>query len=131
MKEITREYRLDFTQGEAHWDDPIPPEVTSQVLGKQATCIISRTSLLSWSLMMNIREVEVADVTVDGWIQIAVRTGPDFDEKAFGRSVAETMAEVKQVRSQLSPKHGAFRRGRAGQPVQLTTPLASAPSLGA
>ena len=53
-KEISREYRVDFNNGETHWDDAIPPEVTSGVLGKPAICIIDRTSLLAWSLMMNV-----------------------------------------------------------------------------
>ena len=59
--EITQEYRLDFEGGEAGWDDPIPPEVTSRVLGREATCTINRTSLLAWSLM-NIAHVQVADL---------------------------------------------------------------------
>src|SRR5215217_3082719 len=79
---------LDFRNGETHWDDPIPPEVTSQLLGRRVTCVISRTSLLAWSLMMDVREVEVADVTADGWMEIAVCTGPDFDHTAFMRDIA-------------------------------------------
>ena len=35
--EITREYRLDFDVLEADWDDPLLPEVTSKVLGRE-TC---------------------------------------------------------------------------------------------
>jgi hypothetical protein len=81
-QEITREYRLDFSRGEAEWDDPIPPEVTSGVLGRRTKATIKRTSLLAWSLM-NITEVEVADVTAGGWIKIRIRTEADFDEDAF------------------------------------------------
>jgi hypothetical protein len=65
-KEIAREYRLDFSNGETHWDDPMPAGVIAGVLGREAACIIDRTSLLAWSLMMDIREVEVADVTIHG-----------------------------------------------------------------
>ena len=98
-KEITREYRLDFNNGEAHWDDPIPPEVTCGVLGKPATHIINRTSLLAWSLMMSLRDVAIADVTGEGWMKISITTGPDFDEAAFTRDVAETLTAVTLVRS--------------------------------
>src|SRR5215211_3552857 len=92
-QEITRSYRLDFRNGETHWDDPIPPEVTSQLLGRRVTCVISRTSLLAWSLMMDVREVEVADVTADGWMEIAVCTA--------------TVTEVTQVGSHLGPTNRA------------------------
>jgi hypothetical protein len=106
-QEITRSYRLDFRNGETHWDDPIPPEVTSQLLGRRVTCVISRASLLAWSLMMDVREVEVADVTADGWMEIAVCTGPDFDHTAFMRDIAATVTEVTQVRSHLGPTNRA------------------------
>ena len=61
-KEITREYRVDFNKGETHWDDPIPAEVTSDVLGRRTTCIINRTSLLAW-LLTNLPDVACADLT--------------------------------------------------------------------
>jgi hypothetical protein len=96
VQEITREYRLDFNNGETHWDDPIPPEVTSRLLGRRVTCVISRTSLLAWSLMMDVREVEVADVTADGWMKIEVSTGPDFDHTGFTRDIAAKVTEVTQ-----------------------------------
>ena len=86
-KEITREYRLDFNNGETHWDDPIPPEVTSRLLGRRVTCIISRTSLLAWSLMMDVREVEVADVTADGWMRIEVSRGPEAGLRETRRGI--------------------------------------------
>ncbi len=95
-KEITRSYRLDFSNGEMHWDGPMPPDVTSRLLGRQVTCVISRTSLLAWSLMMDVREVEVADVTAHGWMEIAVCTGPDFDHTAFTRDIAAKVTEVTQ-----------------------------------
>ena len=104
-EEITREYRLDFNKGETHWDDPISPEVTSRLLGRRVTCVISRTSLLAWSLMMDVREVEVADVTADGWMRIEVSTGPDFDHTAFTRDIAAKVTEVTQVGSSLQQKH--------------------------
>ena len=97
-KEITREYRLDFNHGETHWQDPIPPEVTSGVLGKATTRIINRTSLLAWSLMMSLGHVTVADVTADGWMKIAVTSEGDFDEDAFTWEIAETLTAVKAVR---------------------------------
>jgi hypothetical protein len=101
-QEITREYRLNFNDGEAHWDDRIPPEVTSGVLGRGATCAISRTSLLAWSLM-NISEVQMADVVCGGWIKIVISTGPDFDELAFTSEVAQVLSEVSAVRSNHRP----------------------------
>src|SRR5215218_4225131 len=95
-KEISREYRVDFNNGETHWDDAIPPEVTSGVLGKPTICIIDRTSLLAWWLMMNVREVAVADVTASGWMRITVSTGRHFEEARFAREVAHTVARVTQ-----------------------------------
>ena len=103
-REITREYRLDFNTGEAHWDDPIPPDVTSDLLGKPTICIIDRTSLLAWWLMMNVREVSVADVTAGGWMKITVSTGCHFDEARFAREVDHTVASVTQVPSNLAQK---------------------------
>src|SRR5215204_3271773 len=101
-KEVSREYRVDFNTGEMHWDDPIPPEVTSGLLGKPAICIIDRTSLFAWSLMMNVRDVAGADVAPGGWMKISVKTGPEFDEAAFARDVAKTMMDVSQT-----PRHVA------------------------
>jgi hypothetical protein len=95
-QEIRRVYRLDFDHGEASWDDPMPPEITSDVLGRRATSIINRTSLLAWSLM-NLRHVDVADLSFGGWIKISITTGPDFDEGAFQREVAEVVHRVSQV----------------------------------
>jgi hypothetical protein len=102
-REITREYRLDFNNGEGHWCDRIPPEVTCNVLGRPATRIINRTSLLAWSLMMNLRDVAIADVTAEGWMKISITTGPKFDEAAFTREVAETLTAVTRVRSYGQP----------------------------
>src|SRR5688572_9577581 len=106
-EEMSREYRLHFNNGETHWNDPIPPEVTSGVLGKRTTSVINRTSLLAWSLMMNLREVHVADVTADGWMKIQISTGPEFEEAAFTRDVAQTILEVSQVRSHVGQEHTA------------------------
>jgi len=120
-KEITREYRLDFNNGETHWDNPIPPEVTSPLLRRRVTCIISRTSLLAWSLMIDVRDVEVADVTAGGWMKIEVSTGPDFDHTAFTRDIAAKVTEVTQVGSSLRQQHmdpaaGGTASSRGGQP---------------
>lgn len=95
-REITREYRLDFNRGEAGWDDPIRPETTSLVLGRRATCIISRTSLLAWSLM-TIPAVQVADLTCEGWIKIVISIDADFDEVAFRSELAKIVADVRNV----------------------------------
>ena len=103
-REITREYRLDFNTGETHWDDPIPPDVTSDLLGKPTPCIIDRTSLLAWWLMMNVREVAVADVTAGGWMKITVSTGCHFDEVRFAAEVAHAVARVTQVPRNLAQR---------------------------
>jgi len=105
-QEITREYRLNFNNDEGIWDDPIPPEITSSVLGRTATCSISRTSLLAWSLM-NIPQVEVADVECGGWIKIVIKTGAAFDEDAFKREVTEVLTGVTRVRSGRKPSEPA------------------------
>jgi hypothetical protein len=97
-KEITREYRLDFNNGETHWQDPIPPEVTSGVLGKPTTRVITRTSLLAWSLMMSLGEVTMADVTADGWMRICVSSDDDFDEDSLTRDIADMLRAVIAVR---------------------------------
>ena len=124
--EITREYRLDFEGGEAGWDDPIPPEVTSRVLGREATCTINRTSLLAWSLL-NIAHVQVADLACGGWIKIVISTGPDFDESAFRAEVAGVLDGVKSVRSNRRPR-AAERGARIGLEavVGAVAPLAMA-----
>ena len=96
-RETTREYRLDFDSGDADWDDPIPPEVTSDVLGRRMTCTITRTSLLAWSLM-NISEVQLADLACGGWIKIVISTGNDFDESAFKSEIARVLSAVRAVR---------------------------------
>jgi hypothetical protein len=98
-QEINRVYRLDFNNGEAEWDDPMPPEITAQLLGQSATSLINRTSLLAWALM-GLREVEVADLAFDGWMKVNVITDTAFDEIAFTSNVAAVVARVKQV-----PKH--------------------------
>jgi hypothetical protein len=97
-REITREYRLDFNNGEAHWQDPIPPEVTSGVLGRPTSRVITRTSLLAWSLMMSLREVTVADLTAEGWMKISVASDEEFDEESFTVDIADTLAAVIAVR---------------------------------
>ena len=99
--EITREYRLNFNKGEPQWDDPIPPEVTSNVIGYRTTTIINRTSLLAWSLMM-LPQVEVADLAAGGWIEIRLRTETDFDELSFQFEVAELVAIIRQFRAHRS-----------------------------
>jgi hypothetical protein len=108
-QEITRQYRLDFRNDEPEWDDPILPEVTSRLLGRKATCIISRTSLLAWSLM-SLPQVDVADLTAGGWIKIAISTGPDFEEAAFKSEVASILAGVRQVHSPRAQPATGFSR---------------------
>ena len=100
--EISRQYRLNFDRGESLWDDPIPPEITSNVIGIQTTMTINRTSLLAWSLL-NISHVETADLAFDGWIKLLIRTSTSFDEVAFKREIADIVAGVKQLRSQHDP----------------------------
>jgi hypothetical protein len=54
---------------------------------------------------MDVRDVEVADVTAGGWMKIEVRTGSDFDDIAFTRDIAAKVTEVTQVGSSLQQKH--------------------------
>ena len=96
-QEITREYRLNFNNGELEWDDPIPPEVTSNVLGRPTGTVINRTSLLAWSLM-SLPSVEVADLVGGGWIEIRLGTDANFDELQFKLQVSELVAEIREVR---------------------------------
>ena len=117
-EEITREYRLDFNHGEAAWDDPMPPEIICNVLGRNATCRINCTSLLAWSLM-NIPQVQVADVACGGWIRISISTGTDFDELVFKREVADIVAGIRQVRSD-----GITRAGHTGGACNGRAPVA-------
>ncbi|HEX2725276.1 MAG TPA: hypothetical protein VHN20_05605, partial [Beijerinckiaceae bacterium] len=105
--EMTREYRLSFNSGDIDWDDPIPPEVTSDVLGRRMTCTISRTSLLAWSLM-TVAEVHVADLAPGGWIKIVVGTGDDFDERAFKSEIARVLAAVSAVPGDRPAEPPAF-----------------------
>ena len=95
-QEIRREYRLNFNTG-PEWDDPISPEVTSNVLGRRTGTIINRTSLLAWSLM-SLPHVEVADLVGGGWIEIRVETDSEFDELSFKLQVADVVAEILQLR---------------------------------
>jgi hypothetical protein len=97
-QEVTREYRISLTNRDSDWDDPIPTEVASAVLGTKATSVISRTHLLARSLM-NMPQVDVADSTGGGSIKIMVRTAGDFDESAFKIEIAEIVTGVRQVRS--------------------------------
>ena len=96
-QEIRREYRLNFDKGEPAWDDPIAPEVTSEVLGRSTDTIINRTSLLAWSLM-KLPHVEVADLVGGGWIEIRVETGADFDELTLKFQIADIVAEIREIR---------------------------------
>jgi hypothetical protein len=73
--------RLHFNE-DPLWEDPIPPEITSNVLARRVTSVINRTSLLAWCLM-NIPSVEVADLTGGGWIAILTR---DFFSSHVGSS---------------------------------------------
>src|SRR5215208_3560838 len=95
-QEIRREYRVNFNNGEAEWDDPISPEVTSDVLGRSTGITINRTSLLAWSLM-NLPHVEVADLVGGGWIEIRVETDADFDELTFKLQIADVVAEIREL----------------------------------
>jgi hypothetical protein len=96
--EIRREYRLNFNRGEPEWDDPISPDVTSDVLGRRTGTVINRTSLLAWSLM-NLPCVEVADLVGGGWMEIRLNIDPDFDELNFQFQVAELVASVRDIRA--------------------------------
>jgi len=96
-QEIRREYCLNFNSGEPEWDDPISPQITSEVLGRITSTVINRTSLLAWSLM-NLPHVEVADLVGGGWIEIRVGTDGDFDELSFKLQIADVVAEIRQVR---------------------------------
>src|SRR5918999_4929669 len=101
-EESTREYRVYFNDGVSVWEDPIPPEISSNVLARPMTSIINRTSLLAWSLM-NIPSVEVADLTEGGWIHVRISTGPEYDEEPFKAEVLDIIARVKQVRGSCRP----------------------------
>jgi hypothetical protein len=114
-EEITRQYRLNFNHREAFWDDPIPPEITSCVTGLKTVGTIDRTSLLIWSLL-NISRVETADLALQGWIRILVRTSADFDEAAFKRDVADVVNGVKQV-----PSEEKARSSDAGSPEKTAS----------
>jgi hypothetical protein len=108
-EEITREYRLHFNDDEALWEEPIPPEITSNVLaGRVAASAINRTSLLAWCLM-NIPSVEVADLTGGGWIEIRISTGPNFDEESFKAEVAGIVTRVKNVPTVCAAQKLSFR----------------------
>jgi hypothetical protein len=129
-EEITREYRLEFNTDEALWDEPIAPETSSTVLARRVTHALNRTSLLAWSLM-NISSVEVADVTGNGWIEIRISTGSDFDEGAFKAEVANALARVRQVESAQSAG-SMFRSSPRRQPFTnglLCSPLGATPAL--
>jgi hypothetical protein len=132
-QEITRHYRLDFRNDEPEWDDPIPPEITSRVLGRKATCTISRTSLLAWSLM-SLPQVDVADLTSGGWIKIAISTDPHFDEAAFKAEVATVLASVRQLRSperNSQPVSLAVRPNPARSPARVMLPMPGGSELSA
>ena len=101
-EESTREYRVYFNDDACVWEDPIPPEISSNVLARRMTSIINRTSLLAWSLM-NTPCVEVADLTEGGWIEVRLYTGPEFDEEPFKAEVLDIIARVKQVRGSCRP----------------------------
>jgi hypothetical protein len=101
-EESTREYRVYFNDDPFLWEDPIPPEISSNVLARRMTSTINRTSLLAWSLM-NIPTVELADLTEGGWIEVRISTGPEFDEEPFKAEVLDIIARVKQVRGSCRP----------------------------
>jgi hypothetical protein len=101
-EESTREYRVHFNDDASLWEDPIPSEISSNVLARRMTSIINRTSLLAWSLM-NMPFVEVADLTEGGWIEVRLSTGPEFQEEPFKAEVLDIIARVKQVRSSRRP----------------------------
>src|SRR5918993_1401108 len=108
--EIRREYRLNFNKGEPEWDDPISPEVTSDVLGRRTGTVINRTSLLAWSLM-NLPCVEVADLVGGGWMEIRLNIDPDFDELNFQFQVAELVASVRDIRAHRVRAHSSWGPG--------------------
>jgi hypothetical protein len=96
-QEITRVYRLEFNLGEPEWDDPMPHDVTCDVLGRRAMSTINRTSLLAWSLM-KLPCVELADLTFEGWMKIVICSGADFDDARFKMAVDEIVQQVRDVR---------------------------------
>src|SRR5215211_4760114 len=104
-QEIRREYRLNFNTG-PEWDDPISPEVTSDLLDRRTGTVINRTSLLAWSLM-NLPHVEVADLVGGGWIEIRVETDADFDELTFKLQIADVVAEIRELRPYRPTLRGA------------------------
>jgi hypothetical protein len=113
-QEITRVYRLDFNFGEPEWDDPMPHDVTSEVLGRRAMSTINRTSLLAWSLM-NLPCVEVADLTLGGWMKVVISSGSNFDEPAFKTAIAEIVQRVRDVRcGQGHRRASTITLGRSG-----------------
>jgi hypothetical protein len=95
-QEIKRVYRLDFNNGEPDWDDPIPSEVASSVLGRKTTSMINRTNLLAWALM-DMPQVQVADLAFEGWIMISISPDAHFDELTFKSEVATIVRFVRQV----------------------------------
>ncbi len=109
-QELTREYRLNFNKGEPEWNDPIPPEVTSDVLGRRTGTVINRTSLLAWSLM-NLPCVEVADLVGGGWIEIRLSTDSDFDELTFKFQIAELVTNIRELRAYRMKAVSAWRPG--------------------
>jgi hypothetical protein len=97
-QEITREYRLNYNKGEPEWDDPIPPEITFNVLGDRTGTAMNRASLLAWSLM-SLPGVEAANMVGGSSIEIRLSTDAEFNELTFKFQVAELVANVREIRA--------------------------------
>ena len=121
-QEITRVYRLDFNFGEPEWDDPMPHDVTSDVLGRRAMSTINRTSLLAWSLM-NLPSVEVADLTLGGWMKVVISSGSSFDEPAFKIAIAEIVQRVRNIRCAQGNRRTSTIDLRSGPPSSAAPEL--------
>src|SRR5687768_753284 len=104
------QYRLKIHKGDTAWDDPIAPEVTSDVLGARTATVISRTSLLAWSLM-NLPCVEIAHVVGAGRIDLTVKKDAEFDRLEFTFQVAELVFETRELHAHRLKPAGEFRSG--------------------
>jgi len=106
--EIRREYRLNYSKGELEWDDPIPPEMMSNVLGKRTGTVMNRATLLACSLM-TLPCVEAANMVGEGSIEIRLSTDAEFNELTFKFQVAELIADVRELRAYRANANSGWR----------------------
>jgi hypothetical protein len=125
-EEVTGEYRLNFNKGEPEWDDPIAPEVTSDVLGRRTGTVINRTGLLAWSLM-SLPCVEMANLLGDGRIEIRVSTGSGFDELTFKFQVAELVSNIREIPAYRAKAVSGWRHGLRDLATALVNATAARP----